>query len=194
MRSPKSTVRHVSLITRNREKLMAAKAAFSKYGIGVQQITKKYYEIQADSSVEIARHTALHAAKIEGIPVIREDHSFFIRAFGGMPGPYIAYIERWLSADLLARAMRGFKDRRAYFELAAVYATPEGRFKEYINRVEITLAPKPVGRQAAGWNRLMMFKGDSRTFAQYPEEERTMAWSGNFLSIAKDLSEGRLMD
>jgi len=83
----------IYLVTRNPGKLLAAKSIFDKYNIKIQTVEKNYPEIQADTSLEIARHTAMQAAKELNNPAIREDHSLFIEALG-IPGPYTNYIEK----------------------------------------------------------------------------------------------------
>lgn len=67
----------INIITKNPGKMMAAKKAFDKYNINTAFIDKEYPEIQAETSLEIARFTALQAAKELNMPAIREDHSFF---------------------------------------------------------------------------------------------------------------------
>ncbi len=90
----------INILTKNVGKLMVAKVIFEKYGIVVNQIDKKYPEIQADSSLEIARFTSLQAAKDLNLAVIREDHSLFINALGIL-GPYASYIEKQLPTKKL---------------------------------------------------------------------------------------------
>ena len=85
----------IYLLTKNAGKIKAANSVFNEYGIEVKSIEKEYPEIQADSSIEIARQAAQEAAREFNVPVIREDHSFFIHALG-IPGPYTNYIEKHL--------------------------------------------------------------------------------------------------
>src|SRR3989338_6417687 len=91
----------VYVITRNKGKLLAAQKAFSGAGIELGVINKEYPEIQADSNIEIARFTALGAAKEFKVPVVREDHGLFINALGGFPGPYTSYFEKTIPVGKL---------------------------------------------------------------------------------------------
>ncbi|MFA6515429.1 MAG: non-canonical purine NTP pyrophosphatase, partial [Candidatus Paceibacterota bacterium] len=91
----------IYLLTSNEGKLKAAKSTFNKYGVKLLFTDKDYDEIQADSSLEIARDIAQQAAKELNAPVIREDHSLFIEALG-IPGPYMSYIERKIPANLIS--------------------------------------------------------------------------------------------
>ena len=82
----------VNIITKNPGKILAAKSLFNRYNIETFFIEKDYPEIKADTSIEIAKFTALNVAKELNISIIREDHSFFLNAWG-VPGPYMNYAE-----------------------------------------------------------------------------------------------------
>lgn len=170
---------------------MAAKRAFEKHGVEVNFIKKEYPEIQADTSLEIAASTAKTAAKELGIPVIREDHSFFVNALG-IPGPYCNYFERALGTEGLLKMLKKFLDRSAYFEIATVYALPDGKIKTWVGRVPIIIACEPRGDLSRGWDAVLMFENEKRTFAEYPMEERIDVWNENFEKIAKLAAAGEL--
>mgnify|MGYP001583179091 CR=1 FL=1 len=174
----------IYLATRNEGKLMAARSVFDRYGIKIKSVEKKYPEIQADSSSEVARYTALQAVKDLNSPVIREDHALFINALG-IPGPYMNYFEKRVSAETILKIIGNFNDRAGYFEVATVYAEPGGLTKEYVFRVPFTFAQEERGRFQTGWNGIIMLQGEKRTLAEYPEGERTEIWNRNYLAIAE---------
>lgn len=62
----------IYLITKNPGKLKAAKAVFEKYGIKIEGADKDFPEIQGETSLEVARFTALQAAKDLNAPTIRD--------------------------------------------------------------------------------------------------------------------------
>jgi inosine/xanthosine triphosphate pyrophosphatase family protein len=103
-------------------------------------LSKEYDEIQADSSLEIARYQALKAAKENNVSVIREDHSLFFDKLG-IPGPYTNYIERKISAELLIDLLGD--NNKGYFEIATVYAEPNGKTKEFVFRIPIEVSKYP---------------------------------------------------
>lgn len=173
----------IYLSTHNPGKIKAAKSVFDKYGIEVFIVEKDYSEIQADSSLEIAKHSAIQAAKDLGVPVVREDHSLFINALS-FPGPYTNYFEKRISAPILLEWLKNYDDRDGYFEIAAVYARPDGSCKEFIYQVPITIALEEKGELQDGWARILMLKNEGRTFAEYPEQERVSAWNKNYQDIA----------
>lgn len=176
----------VNIITRNPDKRFFAESIFSKYGIDVRFIDEDYPEIQADSSLEIARYTAQFVAKELGIPVIREDHSFFIDAYG-VPGPYMNHFERTIPASRLLRLLEHEPDRSAHFCVATVYAEPDGKTIECVFEVPVVIEKEIKGDITKGWDTLLRFPDEERTFAQYPLYERNGIWGQNFEKIAQAL-------
>ncbi|MFA6076946.1 MAG: non-canonical purine NTP pyrophosphatase [Candidatus Paceibacterota bacterium] len=173
----------IHLSTHNPGKIKAAKSVFDKYNIDILLVEKEYPEIQADSSLEVAKYSAIQAAKDLGVPVVREDHSLFINALR-FPGPYTNYFEKKIPPSILLEWLKNYDDRDGFFEIAAVYAKPDGFFKEFIYQVPITIALKEKGKLQKGWARVLMLKNDKRTFAEYPEQERLSVWNKNYQAIA----------
>jgi len=174
----------VVLLTRNPGKLAAAREAFARYGIRVEPHADAPDEIQADTSLDIARHAALQAARRLGYPVVREDHALYLHALN-LPGPYTQYVERQWPVPTLLRVLSAFDDRTGHFELATVYAEPDGTTIElvahvpvYVKREEVT--PDPRG----SWDGVLCFEGDARAFSEYPEVERAHVWRVNFEQLA----------
>jgi len=179
----------IYLVTQNAGKVRAANASFKPYGIELLPVNRDYPEIQADTSLEIARFTALEAARDYGQPTIREDHSLFINELG-IPGPYTQYIERKIPAEKLLQILAGARDRSGHFELAAVYAEPDGSYKEFSYTVAIHIKTEVIIPDArGGWNGLLALEGESRAFTEYPESERIDTWRKNFDAIATYLHE-----
>lgn len=176
----------VNIITKNPGKILAAKNLFKRYNIETVFIKKDYPEIQADTSLEIAKFTALQVAKELDIPVIREDHSFFLNAWC-IPGPYMNYFERKLPVRKLLKTMNNESDRTGYFEVATAHAYPDGSVKEYIFQVPIKISLEEKGELQSGWDRIIQFENETRTFAEYPEKERLYVWEKNYKAIAEDL-------
>ena len=176
----------VFLVTKNQDKLMAARSVFSKYGIGLVQLDKDYPEIQADTSLEVARFTALNVAKEERLNVIREDHGIFFGSLG-FPGPYANFMNRKIPEEMLLEFLNSVHVNKGHIELSAVYAQSDGRHKEYSYHVPFSVAEEPRGSFSKGWNRVIILDGEERTLAEYREEDRLDVFNKNFHAIAKDL-------
>lgn len=179
----------IYLITKNNGKITVAKTVFDKYGIEIVPFRGDYQEIQADTSLEIAKYAAIKAAKDMNAPVIREDHSLFIHALG-IPGPYTSYIEKMMPAQKLLGILSQFKDRTGHFEVAAVYAEPNGEIFEYVFQVPVCFS-KEIRSDSPAWDNIIMMEGESRTFSEYPQEERMNFWTKGFEAIAKHIFSKR---
>jgi len=179
----------IYFVTRNTGKLLAAQRAFDGSGITLLPVEKDYPEIQADSSQEVARYTALAAAKELGKPAVREDHSIFLNAWG-IPGPYMNYFEKKIPAAKLLAMLSRESDRTGYFEVATALAKPSGEVQEFSFRVPFSVATEEHGTLQSGWNRILILEGESRTLAEYPESERLHIWSQNYDKIIALLKPG----
>lgn len=163
---------------------MVARSIFDRYQIELLSVEKDYLEIQADSSLEIARFTATQVAKEINAPVIREDHSLFINALG-IPGPYTNYIEKMIPAEKLLEILNALNDYTGYFEVATVYAEPNGQTFENIFRVPMTFGREVKGNNTKGWNGLICLNNESRAITEYPEEERLGIWNQGYEAVVK---------
>lgn len=181
-------MKQVYLVTGNKDKIAAANMIFNKSGVEVLSLDLDIPEIQASSSAEIASYSARKAFEIKKLPVIREDHSFYISELG-MPGPYMAFIDKQINVDQLVKILDTLHDRSGYFELAACFIDSNGKEYQFSYRVPIVFSDEPRGDSQQRWERLIMFPGESRTFAEYPSEERSEVWSRNYIEIAKLISE-----
>lgn len=180
----------VGTITRNRGKRKIVDFVFPKYGIEYEFIDKNYPEIQAASSKEIAEFLAIMAAKELNMPIVREDASLFIRALG-FPGPFTAYIEKMIPAEKLLKILEPFGDRSGYFECAVAFAVPNKKIKTFITRYEIEINDKEAGNLVppGAWDRVLKFKGETKTFAQYPIEKRFPIWGTIYEDVAKYIAQ-----
>jgi len=165
---------------------LAAKSVFDKYDIEIENVEKDYPEIQADSSLEIAKYTALEAAKDLNTPTVREDHSLFINVLG-IPGPYTSYIEKRISVDKLALLIKRLGNNRGHFEVATVLAYPDKKTFEYVFKVPITFGEEPKGKKTKGWSGLIRLNNEKRAITEYPESERLHIWNKGYEAVARKL-------
>jgi len=177
----------IFLITRNKGKYLVAKDAFEKLGLNLKRTDSSFPEIQADSSMEIAKKMAKQMHAKLGNWVIREDHSLYLDKLN-FPGPYTNYFNKNINEDNLLRIINSINSTSGKMVLSAVLVG-NGVCKEFEYSVPIQFSKTPKGDLSIGWDRVLMLKGDKRTFAEYPQSERIKAWQSNFDKIAKYLSK-----
>jgi non-canonical purine NTP pyrophosphatase (RdgB/HAM1 family) len=171
------------LLTSNRGKLAIAQHVFAEHGIEVTSSDLRIPEPQAQTSQEIATAMATQAFTLLKQPVIREDHSFTIPELG-MPGPFMAYIEKTMPVEKLAQIVSTLKSTSAYFELAATYCDSEG-IHEFSYRVPVELEAVPRNPQPGTWDSIIRLPSETRCFSEYAEEERDPIWGENYKKIAE---------
>lgn len=178
----------IYLVTRNKDKLAAAQNAFGKSEIELHTVDKDYAEIQANNSLEIAKFTALEAAKDLHEPAIREDHSLFINALSGFPGPYTSYFDKKIPCETILELMKNAKDRNGYFEISAAIAYPDGEVKEFTYTVPIKIAHTAKGNHG-NWDKILILEGTEETFAESPSSNRVHVWNKNFIKIKEYIEQ-----
>ena len=108
-------------VTGNMQKVADARARLDQHGMSVEQQKVNTLEIQSDSIAEIARHKAQQAYEIIGKPLVVNDAGWIIPALKGFPGPYMRYINEWLTASDLLALMKDKSDRSIVLKEVLVY-------------------------------------------------------------------------
>lgn len=178
--------RKVYLLTGNSDKVRSAEKAFQNTCVELEQLSEDYPEIQAESSLKIAKHTVKQAMKEYDKPVVREDHSLYLDSIPGFPGPYMSYFNDKIPAEKLLQLLEN-KQRTGYFEVATVLGIPNGEIKEYQFRVPIEISEEIRGDQR-NWDRIMMIENSEETFAESNEESRLNTWNQNYRKIAEEIA------
>jgi len=177
-------MKQVHLLTSNPDKIKAANLIFNKHEVEVLPLALDIPEIQANSSIEIARYMVEQAYKMTGKPIIREDHSFYIKELS-FPGPFMAYADKTISPQQLLRILDTLESQEAYFELGAAYCDETGHVHEFSYQVPIVMSKEIRGTDTLRWERLMMFPGDSKTFAEADADNRVEVWAKNYEAITE---------
>ncbi|GGL28202.1 RdgB/HAM1 family non-canonical purine NTP pyrophosphatase [Phycicoccus endophyticus] len=153
-----------------------------------------------------ARLKAVALARASGLPALADDSGLAVEVLGGSPGVFSA---RWSGShagvgasraqvdranlDLLLEQVADVPDehRAAAFVCAAVLALPDGRVDGVQGRVEGSLARAPRGEHGFGYDPVFVPTGDTRTLAEYTDEEKNaVSHRGNaFRALAPVLRE-----
>ncbi|MGB3945837.1 MAG: non-canonical purine NTP pyrophosphatase [Candidatus Saccharimonadales bacterium] len=181
----------INFITTNTMKFDIAKAYFEKIA-GNYELTQHAIdtpEIQDKSVVEIARQSALWAAKETGMPCIKMDVGFYISALNGFPGPFVKYVNDWLTQDDFLKLMQGKNDRSAYFEDATAIGYPDGTSEVFslINRGSIALSKDPENNRWPA-NLLFIPVGYEHALGSMSDADQNQYWGdGNWPKLIEFL-------
>lgn len=154
--------------TTNTEKLKEAREILK---MDVEGIPLEIDEIQSMDPVEVAVKKAREYYKSLKKPIFVEDVSVFIKAFNGLPGPFIDTFMKTLGNDGIVKLMKGRKDRSLAAQATVVYMDSLGKEHVFIGKVNGTIPEKPKGK-GFGWNPIFIPKGDTKTFAEMTLEEK----------------------
>lgn len=173
--------KEIIFVTGNTYKFQVAKKATSGHAIKIVQKKLDTPEIQATSVEDIASFSARWAADVLKKPVVVSDAGCFIEALNGFPGPFIKYIDGWLSSRDLLALMTGKKNRVAVWRDCLAYCEPGKKPKIFVCTFEGVIAQK-VGRtkfrKDYGWiDSLFIPKGHTRTLSEESTEEYLQYWS-----------------
>jgi XTP/dITP diphosphohydrolase len=175
-------------LTGNQFKIDSARLAMEPYGIEIIPVSLDIPEIQADTNEEIVRASVLSGVKLLNVPLMREDHGFYLDAFPGFPGPYMAHIEKTIPPDAVLSLLKD-KPRTGYFSLALAYATPDGELIEMSYQLPCTVATEMrSGNKDFGWDSIICLKNSDRAICEYPATERYEFFIDNYVRLAQQLT------
>lgn len=108
-------------ITSNQHKVRTAQHVCRQFGINLAHQAMELQEIQAEEGSVIAQHKAKQAFKELDKPVVITDDSWSIPGLNGFPGPYMKYMNDWLTPQDFLRLTTGLTDRRIFLRQSIVY-------------------------------------------------------------------------
>lgn len=163
----------LTFVTSNRHKFQEAKRMASEHGIKLEYRDIPYIEIQADTLEEIVRPSAQQASALLRAPCFVEDAGLFIRALGGFPGPYSAYVFKTIGNEGVLKLLGRISNREAEFRSAVGYCEPGKKPEVFIGEVSGTIALEAKGDRGFGFDPIFVPReGDGRTFAEMSIDEK----------------------
>lgn len=177
----------INFVTNNSMKFDIAKAYFAKLSgeYELAQYAIETPEMQDISVEEIARESAVWAAKATGLPCIKLDVGCFIEELNGFPGPFVKYVNDWLSQADILKLMEHKVSRRAYFEDALAIGYPDGTSQVFSKR-NYGVVAETEDQENTRWtmNSLFMPDGHDRTLGRMTDEEQVAYWGdGNWPAL-----------
>ncbi|MEK7487861.1 MAG: non-canonical purine NTP pyrophosphatase [Patescibacteria group bacterium] len=177
----KKKPKEVIFVTGNKYKFQVAQKATRGGAIKLIQKKLETPEIQAESVEDIAAFSAMWAADVLKKPVVVSDAGCHIDALNGFPGPFIKYIDAWLTPRDLLNTMKGKKNRKVVWKDCLAYCEPGKKPKALTCYFKGTLAQKAgkmIFRKEYGWmDRLFVPAGYPKTLSELPTEEYLAYWA-----------------
>lgn len=183
----------INFVTANKMKFEIAQAYFEKLSGDYELVQYEIDtpEIQDESVEEIARQSAVWAAKETGEPCIKMDIGFFVTALNGFPGPFVKYINDWFTQDDFLKLMEDKDDRGAYFEDATAIGYPDGTSKVFSVKSygSVATSKDPVNNRWPA-NLLFIPMGFDQALGSMSDDEQNEYWGdGNWPSLINFLNQ-----
>jgi len=159
-------------VTKNKLKIQRAIEFCKNTNIEIEQLAIDTPEIQGESSIEIAKSSAEFVAQQINKPLIKLDVSFHIEILNGFPGPFVKYINNWLTPEQILKLMEGESNRKAYWLDALALYLPGKPIKVFSSKEYGTIALKPQGESDWGIDKIFIPKGLTITTASLSNKER----------------------
>lgn len=167
----------ITYVTGNQAKLLSAKQILEPLGIKVDNVKMATTEIQANTVEEVAMHSAKEASERLKCTVLKNDTGLFVEALGGFPGPYTHYVDETLGEDGLLKLLEEEENRNACFIEAFAYCEYGKEPIVFKSVTEGKIAKAKSGRYGWSWDFIFIPKGYDKTLANYPDNERFLAWN-----------------
>ena len=179
---PKATM---IFVTGNKYKFKIAKQALEKISLKIEISQRKLDvpEIQSDSVEAVANFSARWASGVLKKPTVVSDGGCYIEALGGFPGPFVKYINKWLSAKDILRLMDGRKNRRVLWKDCLAYCISGQQPISFVSHFEGALAGR-IGknkyRRKYGWiDTLFIPQGSAQPLSELTAKEYLKFWCNN---------------
>lgn len=176
---PNNMQNTIYLVTKNESKLKVAQNALKVYGITVDQVAIDTLEIQSSSVEEVVKYSVQFAANKVGKPVIKGDVGFSVEALGGFPGPFIKFVNKWITPQQFINLYKNETNKKAYFTDALGYCEPGGEPVCFVTKTYGTLSERPTGDNGNTVDSLFIPDGFATTIASLTEEEYLKLWSND---------------
>jgi inosine triphosphate pyrophosphatase len=140
-------------------------------GIPLLRVSISLPEIQAATVEEITRHK-LETAKTRGQSgLIVEDVSLGFQELGNFPGPYVRWLLESAGGEGLAAMAYALRNRAALAQCCVAYWDgKQGHI--FLGEVAGEILVTPRGKRDFGWDPWFVPRGETRTFAEMPPEEK----------------------
>ena len=169
----------IFFITGNAHKFQIAQDALAGAGIELIQKELDTPEIQSTSIEEIASFSAKWACDLLKEPVIVSDAGYYIEALNGFPGPFIKYINEWLSADDFLKLMTGKENRKVLVKDCLAYCEPGKKPVLFCGSAKGTIANKKGGQGRTSINEIFIPEGYDKVESDIPWDEMKEFWANN---------------
>lgn len=167
-------------VTGNSYKFEVARKSLEKLGLDIVQEKLETPEIQSTDVAEVAGYSAKWAADELNKAVVSMDAGYYIEALNGFPGPFIKYINRWLTSDDLLNLMLNKSNRKVIVKGGLAYCEPGKDPVTFVSEWDGNISLKAVKTEKPGntpINEVFIPQGYDQVESEIPREEMVGFWA-----------------
>lgn len=171
-------VKSLVFVTGNQYKFEIAKKALEPAGIEVSQEKLNTPEIQSMDVTEVAAYSAKWASKKLEKPVVVTDTGYYLDALNGFPGPFVKYVNKWLTAEDLLKLMEGKTNRKAEVRISMAYCEPNKDPVIFSTVSYGTIATKAGDKISNEFpiDQIFIPEGYNKVISEIPREKMAKYW------------------
>jgi len=164
-------------VTSNDVKFKIASSVLEPAGVQLIQSTINPPEIQSTCVEEIAQFTSEWARDRLNCSVVVSDVGFYIHALNGFPGPFVKYVNGWLTAEDVFRLLEGKQDRTVQIKECLAYCEI-GREPVLFQRTIQGLIVNEINSvKGSIMDRLVIPECCDHTLSELPNDQIVPFWS-----------------
>jgi XTP/dITP diphosphohydrolase len=164
-------------VTGNKVKFQVASQVMREVGIDLIQVDLQVPEIQSPQVEVVVKHSAIWASQHLDQPFVVTDAGFYIEALNGFPGPFVRYVNEWLSVQDYLQLMAGKEDRRVIVRECLAYCVPTQQPVIYSQVHQGQLAIKPGRRKGTSMDQIFIPAAGTIPVSEMSAEQMTAHWS-----------------
>jgi XTP/dITP diphosphohydrolase len=164
-------------LTGNDFKFAVAERALGNSGIVLVQECLEAPEIQSSRVEDVATYAAEWGSQRLDRPVVVTDAGFYIEALNGFPGPFVKFVNRWLTAEDLLNLMRGKDNRRAITRDCLAYCRSGEKPAIFSGSYPGCVAAAPGAGGGTPMEQVFIPDGYAVPVSDFPADERLAFWS-----------------
>ena len=171
----------ITFVTGNQFKFEIAQKVLESRGITLLREKIETPEIQSTNVAEIASFSAKWACEKLGKAVALTDAGYYIETLNGFPGPFIKYINQWLTAEDILRLMNGKTNRKVTVKGCLAYCEPGEEAVTFPSEVFGEISERAIKTEKTGStpiNAIFIPNGYDKVESEISHEDMVKFWAG----------------
>lgn len=158
-------IKNLIFSTGNVHKFQEAQAVMSRFDIELKQVKISIDEIQSDSFKEIALDKAKKSYELIKKPLFVNDSSWIFSATKGFPGPFMKYMNQWLTPEDFINLMSGHNNREVILQEIVVF-TDGIITKIFKKEIKGQILRQPKGEVGSASDKIISFSPVGKSISE----------------------------